>query len=89
MDLHRALVRNNGFFKVLVPKKEGEKDDEEIDELSASMAKAQLEDGDEPRAARSLPVPAPLSKVYLDSALVTAANNIFFIVLPSLCFNLR
>lgn len=54
MDLHRALVRNNGFFEVLVPKK----DDEEVDELSAAMAKAQLEDDDEPRAesVRSLPV---------------------------------
>lgn len=56
MDLHRALVRGNGFYKVLVPKK----DDEEVDELTDSMAKAQLEDGNELRAElpppRSLPV---------------------------------
>lgn len=50
MDLHRALVRNNGFFEVLVPKK----DDEEVDDLGAAMAKAKLEDDDEPRV-RSLP----------------------------------
>lgn len=50
MDLHRALVRNNGFWDVLVP----QKDYEELDDLSAAMVKANLEDDDE-RGLRSLP----------------------------------
>lgn len=51
MDLHRAQARNNGFFEVLVPKK----DDEELDDLSAAMVRANLEDDDE-RQLRSLPI---------------------------------
>ncbi|KAH8122378.1 P-loop containing nucleoside triphosphate hydrolase protein [Trichoderma asperelloides] len=55
MDLHRALVRGNGFYKVLVPKK----NDEEANQLTEAMAKAQLEEDDEPQAEMppcSLPV---------------------------------
>ncbi|KAM0249671.1 hypothetical protein ACHAQJ_008968 [Trichoderma viride] len=54
MNLHRALVRGNGFYEVLVPKKDGET----MDQPTEAMAKAQLEDDDEPRAEppRSLPV---------------------------------
>lgn len=55
MDLRRALLWNNGFFEVLIPKKEDEKENEEVDEPSAAMVKAQLEDDDELRAVRSLP----------------------------------
>lgn len=58
MDLHRSLVRNNGYFEVLapVPAPEQANDDEDFDELSAAMAKAQLEDSDEPQEVRSLPI---------------------------------
>jgi hypothetical protein len=58
MDLHRAMVRNNGYFEVLapVPIPEQVNDDGDFDELSAAMANAQLEDHDEVREVRSLPV---------------------------------
>ncbi|KAK1246280.1 hypothetical protein MKX08_000082 [Trichoderma sp. CBMAI-0020] len=45
-----SCICNNGFFDVLVAKK----DDEEVDGLGAAMAKVKLEDDDEPRV-RSLP----------------------------------
>lgn len=52
MALHRALVHGNGFWKVLVPNQ----DDEEMDQLAGTMARARLTDRAELLPRRSLPV---------------------------------